>query len=925
MTANFNPGRAQPQGPVHSESSQKTPAPLRLAGLEPLVFTPDTRFVNIGERTNVTGSKVFAKMILNGQFEQALAVARQQVENGAQIIDVNMDEAMLDSEAAMVRFLNLMASEPDISRVPVMIDSSKWSVIEAGLRCLQGKGVVNSISMKEGEEEFIRQAKLIKRYGAATVVMAFDELGQADTFERKTQICARAYEILVNRVGFACEDIIFDPNIFAIATGIEEHNNYAVDFIEATAWIKANLPGAKVSGGVSNVSFSFRGNDPVREAIHTVFLYHAIKAGMDMGIVNAGMIGVYDDLEPELKERVEDVVLNRREDASERLIEIAESAKGMKKDEGTKLLWRGTPEHPKSVQERLTHALVHGLNDFIVPDTQEAYVEAKAAGKRALSVIEGPLMSGMSVVGDLFGEGKMFLPQVVKSARVMKQAVAELIPYIEAEKAAQEALGEEVRSRGKIIMATVKGDVHDIGKNIVTVVLQCNNFEVINMGVMVPYQDILQKAKDEGADIIGLSGLITPSLEEMQTVAKEMQKDEYFRARQIPIMIGGATTSRVHTAVKIATHYEGPVVYVPDASRSVGVAQSLMSDTENFKDAHAQDQARVRELHAQKKSAPLLSFEQAQANALQLDWPTEVLTRPKFTGLRVFKNQNLSELVPFIDWGPFFQTWDLAGPYPQILSDEVVGHEATKLFQEAQTMLEQLVRGQWLQAQAVVGLYPANAKGEDIVVWRDEKRDRPLLTWHGLRQQTFKPRGQPNRCLSDFVAPMGFEDHVGLFALTTGLGMEKKLAQFEREHDDFGSIMFKALADRLAEAYAEFLHLQVRTQWWGYAKSEELSAQDLIAEKYVGIRPAPGYPACPDHTVKTELLSALRAQDIGLELTSSLAMSPASSVCGFYLANPNAQYFNVGPIGMDQVQAMADRTGVDAQACAQWLAPNLQD
>jgi 5-methyltetrahydrofolate--homocysteine methyltransferase len=577
------------------------------------------------------------------------------------------------------------------------------------------------------------------------------------------------------------------------------------------------------------------------------------------------------------------------------------------------------------VQERLTHALVHGLNDFIVSDTQEAYIEAKAAGKRALSVIEGPLMTGMSVVGDLFGEGKMFLPQVVKSARVMKQAVAELIPYIEEEKAAQEALGHEVRSRGKIIMATVKGDVHDIGKNIVTVVLQCNNFEVINMGVMVPYQDILQKAKDEGADIIGLSGLITPSLEEMQTVAREMQKDEYFRFRLTPIMIGGATTSRVHTAVKIAPHYEGPVVYVPDASRSVGVAQSLMSDGESFKAAHALDQARVRELHAQKKSTPLLRFDEAQSNALKLAWDQEVLTPPKFTGLRVFKNQNLSELVPFIDWGPFFQTWDLAGPYPQILSDEVVGREATKLFEEAQRMLEQLVRGQWLQAQAVVGLYPANAVGEDIVIWRDEKRDSPLLTWYGLRQQTFKPRGQPNRCLSDFVAPMGFGDHVGLFALTTGLGMEKKLAQFEREHDDFGSIMFKALADRLAEAYAEFLHLQVRTQWWGYAKAENLSATELIAEKYVGIRPAPGYPACPDHTVKSDLLAALKAQDIGLELTSSLAMSPASSVCGFYMANSHAQYFNVGPIGMDQVQSMAHKRGIDVQECAQWLSPNLQD
>lgn len=916
--------QTQPNGTAKSHSAARAPAALRLAGLEPLVFTAETRFVNIGERTNVTGSKVFAKMILNGQFEQALGVARQQVENGAQIIDVNMDESMLESEAAMVRFLNLMASEPDIARVPVMIDSSKWSVIEAGLRCLQGKGVVNSISMKEGEQEFIRQALLIKRYGAAAVVMAFDELGQADTFERKIQICSRAYEILVEQVGFPCEDIIFDPNIFAIATGIEEHNNYAVDFIQAVSWIKAHLPGAKVSGGVSNVSFSFRGNDPVREAIHTVFLYHAIQAGMDMGIVNAGMIGVYDDLEPNLKERVEDVVLNRRQDASERLIEIAETAKGMIKDEATKLLWRGTPEQPKSVQERLTHALVHGLNDFIVSDTQEAYQQAKAAGQRALSVIEGPLMNGMGVVGDLFGEGKMFLPQVVKSARVMKQAVAELIPYIEEEKAAQEAMGHEVKSRGKIIMATVKGDVHDIGKNIVSVVLQCNNFEVINMGVMVPYQDILRTAKEQAADIIGLSGLITPSLEEMQTVAKEMQKDDYFRLHQIPIMIGGATTSRVHTAVKIAPHYLGPVVYVPDASRSVGVAQSLMSDKENFVAAHELDQARVRQQHAQKHGTPLLSFSQAQTNALKLPWSNEALVPPKFIGLRVFKNQNLSDLIDFIDWGPFFQTWDLAGRYPQILSDEVVGHEATKLLAEAKTMLGQLIRGQWLQAQAVVGLYPANSMGEDIVIWRDEKRKVPLLIWHGLRQQTHKPRGQPNRCLSDFVAPVGFDDHVGLFALTAGLGMERKLEQFENAHDDYACIMFKALADRLAEAYAEFLHLQVRTQWWGYAKSEALTAQELIAERYVGIRPAPGYPACPDHSVKSDVFQALKAHDIGLELTSSMAMSPASSVCGFYLAHPEATYFNVGPIGMDQVKAMAQARGMDPGICAQWLSTHFQ-
>ncbi|MEN9330579.1 MAG: methionine synthase MetH, partial [Pseudomonadota bacterium] len=787
------------------------PPPMKLSGLEPVTLGADSLFVNIGERTNVTGSKAFARMILNGQFEEALAVARQQVENGAQVIDINMDEAMLDSQAAMVRFLNLIASEPDIARVPIMIDSSKWSVIEAGLRCVQGKGIVNSISMKEGVAEFKRQARLLRRYGAATVVMAFDEQGQADTFQRKIEICERAYRILVDEVGFPAEDIIFDPNIFAIATGIEEHNNYAVDFIEATRWIKQNLPGAKVSGGVSNVSFSFRGNDPVREAIHTVFLYHAIQAGMDMGIVNAGMVGVYDDLEPGLRERVEDVVLNRRPDAGERLVEIAESAKGAAKDESQKYAWRGTPEAPVSVSQRLAHALVQGITEFIVEDTEEAYREVLAKGGRPLHVIEGPLMDGMNIVGDLFGQGKMFLPQVVKSARVMKQALAHLIPYIEEEKRQQEAAGQEVRTKGKIVIATVKGDVHDIGKNIVTVVLQCNNFEVVNMGVMVPCHEILARAKVEGADIVGLSGLITPSLEEMQVVASEMQKDDHFRLRKIPLLIGGATTSRVHTAVKISPHYEGPVVYVPDASRSVSVAQSLLSEqaSQYIADIKA-DYEQVRQLHANKKQTPMLNLAQARANATPMDWSGYAPPAPKFIGRRVFKNFDLAELEKYIDWGPFFQTWDLAGPYPAILKDEVVGAEAVRVLSDGRRMLKRLIEGRWLTAQAVIGLYPANSQGDDIVLWQDAQRTTPALTWHGLRQQTEKPAGRPNRCLSDFVAPMGVADHVGVFAVTAGLGVEAKEKYFNDDHDDYSAIMLKALADRLAEALAECMHERVR-------------------------------------------------------------------------------------------------------------------
>ena len=904
--------------------------PMKLSGLEPVSIGTASLFVNVGERTNVTGSKAFARMILNGEYEQALAVARQQVENGAQVIDVNMDEAMLDSQAAMVRFLNLMAGEPDIARVPVMVDSSKWKVIEAGLRCIQGKGIVNSISMKEGLDEFKRQAKLVKRYGAAAVVMAFDEKGQADTYQRKIEICERAYRVLVDEVGFPPEDIIFDPNIFAIATGIEEHDNYAVDFINATRWIKQNLPGAKVSGGVSNVSFSFRGNDPVREAIHTVFLYHAIQAGMDMGIVNAGMVGVYDDLEPTLRERVEDVVLNRRPDAGERLVEIADSAKGAAKDESTKLAWRGTPDAPVSVAQRLSHALVHGITDFINDDTEAAYQDVLAQGGRPLHVIEGPLMDGMNVVGDLFGQGKMFLPQVVKSARVMKQAVAHLLPYIEAEKLAQEAAGQDVKAKGKIVIATVKGDVHDIGKNIVTVVLQCNNFEVVNMGVMVPCHEILAKAKEENADIIGLSGLITPSLEEMQYVASEMEKDPYFRERQMPLLIGGATCSRVHTAVKIAPHYSGPVVYVPDASRSVSVAQGLLSEQAAHYIAELnQDYAKVREQHANKKQTPMWTLAQARANKTPIDWSQGVPAAPKFIGRRVFKNYDLAEIAQYIDWGPFFQTWDLAGPYPAILQDEVVGEQARKVMADGQAMLKKIIDGRWVTANAVVGLYPANTvNDDDIALFTDASRSQVAMTWRGLRQQTEKQVidgvMRPSRCLSDFVAPQGSApDHVGLFAVTAGIGADKRAQAFEAAHDDYSAILLKSLADRLAEAFAECLHHKVRTDLWGYAAGESLSNPELIAEKYQGIRPAPGYPACPDHSAKKAMFELLQCEDIGMGLTESLAMTPAASVSGFYIAHAEAQYFNVGKVGDDQVQDLAARSGVTVKDLQRLLAPHL--
>ncbi|MGY4831308.1 methionine synthase [Sphaerotilaceae bacterium SBD11-9] len=905
---------------------------MKLSGLEPIVIGEGSLFVNIGERTNVTGSKAFARMILNGQFEEALAVARQQVENGAQVIDVNMDEAMLDAKASMVRFLNLIASEPEIARVPIMVDSSKWEVIEAGLKCIQGKGIVNSISMKEGVDAFKHQAKLVRRYGAAAVVMAFDEKGQADTYARKIEICERAYRILVDEVGFPPEDIIFDPNIFAIATGIEEHDNYAVDFIEATRWIKQNLPGAKVSGGVSNVSFSFRGNDPMREAIHTVFLYHAIQAGMDMGIVNAGMVGVYDDLEPTLRERVEDVVLNRRPDAGERLVEVAESAKGAAKDESAKFAWRAKP-----VRERLAHALVHGINDFITEDTEEVYQAIKAEGGRPLHVIEGPLMDGMNVVGDLFGQGKMFLPQVVKSARVMKQAVAHLLPYIEEEKKALIDAGGEAKAKGKIIIATVKGDVHDIGKNIVTVVLQCNNFEVVNMGVMVPCQDILARAKVEGADIIGLSGLITPSLEEMQHVAGEMQRDDYFRIKKIPLLIGGATTSRVHTAVKISPHYEGPVVYVPDASRSVSVCSDLLSDDKAsayIAELNA-DYVRVREQHANKKATPLVTLAEARANKTRIDWAGYRAPAPKFTGRRVFKNYDLAELAPFIDWAPFFQTWDLAGSYPAILTDEIVGESARRVHSDGKGMLNRLIKGRWLQANGVIGLYPANTvNDDDIEIYTDESRTEVLMTWRGLRMQSVRPvidgpDGQkimrPNRCLADFIAPKGsgIADHIGLFAVTAGLGTEKKEKQFLDDHDDYSAIMLKALADRLAEAFAERMHQRVRKEFWGYAPDESLGNEALIAEKYRGIRPAPGYPACPDHTVKAEMFRVLQCADIDMGLTESLAMTPAASVSGFYLSHPEATYFNVGKIGDDQLKDWAARNQLDAAQAQRSLASLL--
>ncbi|MEX3548086.1 MAG: methionine synthase [Burkholderia sp.] len=900
---------------------------MRLSGLEPFNVTEGTLFINVGERTNVTGSKAFARMILNGQYDEALAVARQQVENGAQVIDINMDEAMLDSKAAMVRFLNLIASEPDIARVPIMIDSSKWEVIEAGLKCVQGKAIVNSISLKEGEVPFRHHARLIRRYGAAVVVMAFDEKGQADTFERKVAICTRSYKFLVEECDFPPEDIIFDPNIFAVATGIEEHNNYAVDFINATRWIKQNLPYARISGGVSNVSFSFRGNDPVRETIHTVFLYHAIQAGMDMGIVNAGQLGVYADLDAELRERVEDVILNRREDSTDRLLEVADKFKtgATKKEEN--LEWRNQP-----VEKRLAHALVHGITNFIVEDTEEARAAIDAAGGRPINVIEGPLMDGMNVVGDLFGQGKMFLPQVVKSARVMKQAVAHLIPFIEEEKRYLAEAGGDVRAKGKIVIATVKGDVHDIGKNIVSVVLQCNNFEVANMGVMVPCNAILAKAKVEGADIIGLSGLITPSLEEMAYVASEMQRDDYFRVKKIPLLIGGATTSRVHTAVKIAPHYEGPVVYVPDASRSVSVASSLLSDegATRYLDDLKSEYDRIRDQHANKKKIPMVTLAAARANKTPIDWNGYQPIKPKFIGRRVFKNYDLTELAQYIDWGPFFQTWDLAGPYPAILNDEIVGESARRVFSDAKSMLSRLIQGHWLSANGVFALLPANTVGDDdIEIYTDDTRTEVAMRWSNLRQQSERPVVdgvmRPNRSLADFIAPKesSVADYIGLFAVTAGLGVEAKEKQFEANHDDYSAIMLKTLADRFAEAFAEAMHARVRRELWGYAAGETLDNEALIAEKYRGIRPAPGYPACPDHLVKRAMFDVLRAEEIGMSVTESLAMLPAASVSGFYLAHPDSTYFSVGKIGDDQVADFADRMSLSDADARRALTPLL--
>ncbi|MHB1076675.1 methionine synthase [Thiobacillus sp.] len=885
---------------------------MRLSGLEPFNVGKDSLFVNVGERTNVTGSKAFARMILEGRYDDALSVARQQVENGAQVIDINMDEGMLDAEAAMVRFLHLIASEPDIARVPIMIDSSKWSVIEAGLKCIQGKGIVNSISMKEGEAEFIGRAKLCLRYGAAVIVMAFDETGQADTYARKTEICARAYKLLTETVGFPAEDIIFDPNIFAVATGIEEHANYAVDFIEATRWIRQNLPHAHISGGVSNVSFSFRGNDAVREAIHTAFLYHAIQAGMDMGIVNAGQLGVYANLDPELKERAEDVLLNRRADSTERLVSFAENVKGGAKERVEDLSWRQLP-----VNERLSHALVQGITQYIVEDTEAARLEAE----RPLHVIEGPLMAGMNVVGDLFGAGKMFLPQVVKSARVMKQAVAHLLPFIEADKQAGDA-----QSAGKIIMATVKGDVHDIGKNIVGVVLGCNGYDIVDLGVMVPAQKILDAAREHKADIIGLSGLITPSLEEMAYVAKEMQRQGF----TIPLLIGGATTSLAHTAVKIEPNYEHPVVYVKDASRAVGVCTQLLSN--DLRSAFAADikadYAKTRERHLKHKSDTVrLPLAEARANKFRIDWTRYTPPVPKQPGIHVLKAYDLAKLVEAIDWTPFFASWELHGKFPKILDDEVVGTEATKLYNDAKAMLQTMIAENWVEARAVFGLFPANSvNDDDIAIYVDESRKKMLMVWHNLRQQMKKPEGRANLCLADFIAPResGLKDYLGAFVVTAGIGEDERAKAFEAAHDDYSAILFKSLCDRLAEAFAEHLHLRVRKEYWGYASEEALANDDLIAEKYQGIRPAPGYPACPEHSEKAPLFKALDATaQIGVKLTENFAMWPGAAVSGFYLSHPDSQYFAVAKIERDQVEDYARRKGWTLGETERWLAPNL--
>ncbi|WP_295947915.1 methionine synthase [uncultured Xanthomonas sp.] len=908
----------------------------RLSGLEPLLLTPDLLFVNVGERTNVTGSAQFRKLIKEERYEEAVEVARQQVANGAQILDVNMDEGLIDSEKAMVRFLNLIMSEPDIARIPVMVDSSKWSVIEAGLKCLQGKSVVNSISLKEGEAPFVEHARKVLRYGAAAVVMAFDEVGQADTCARKVEICTRAYRILTEQVGFPPEDIIFDPNIFAVATGIEEHDNYAVDFIEATREIKRTLPHCHVSGGVSNVSFSFRGNEIVRQAIHSVFLYHAIAAGMDMGIVNAGGMPIYDELDPELRERVEDVILNRRRDATERLLEIAERyKKAGNRDAGIgnreKLAWR-----EKTVRERLSHALVHGIDEFVEVDTEEARQQAA----RPLDVIEGPLMDGMNVVGDLFGAGKMFLPQVVKSARVMKKAVAYLLPYIEAEKLRS---GDTGKSNGKIVMATVKGDVHDIGKNIVGVVLACNNFDVIDLGVMVPTQTILDRARAENADIIGLSGLITPSLEEMTHVAREMQRQGF----SMPLLIGGATTSRAHTALKIDPHYAAPTVWVKDASRAVGVAQSLISRELRaaFVAANDADYAEIRQRHKNRGDAKrLVSLAHARGQRFDGGWDAYTPPAPRQPGLHVFDDYPLDDLVPLIDWTPFFQAWELAGKFPAILTDEIVGQQASELYQDARAMLQRIVEEKWLTAKAVFGLWPAQSVGDDVVVLTDRESGdgngessgatAPLdhsrfsipHSLHFLRQQVDKPAERPDFCLADFIAPRdsGKQDWIGAFAVTAGIGIEPHVARFEAAHDDYNAILLKALADRLAEALAERLHQRVRTEFWGYADDEALDNEALIAERYRGIRPAPGYPACPDHSEKHTLFALLDAgRNAGMSLTESFAMLPTAAVSGYYFSHPQSQYFVVGRLGKDQLADYARRKGVSLRQAERWLASNL--
>ena len=904
----------------------------RLSGLEPLVITPQTNFVNVGERTNVTGSAQFKKLILEGRLDEAVVVARQQVENGAQVLDVNMDEGMLDSEKAMVEFLNLIAAEPDIARIPVMVDSSKFSVIEAGLKCLQGKGIVNSISMKEGEAEFLRQARLVRRYGAAVVVMAFDEKGQADTCERKVEICSRAYRLLTETTGFPPEDIIFDPNVFAIATGIEEHDRYAVDFIEATRELKKRFPLSHVSGGVSNVSFSFRGNEPVRQAIHVVFLYHAIRAGMDMGIVNAGALPLYDDLDPELRERVEDVVLNRRADGTERLLAIADRFKGRKGEKKVEdLAWRSKPVH-----ERLTHALVHGIDQYIDTDTEEA----RLAASRPLDVIEGPLMDGMNVVGDLFGAGRMFLPQVVKSARVMKKAVAWLLPWIEAEKA---RTGDAGKSNGKIVLATVKGDVHDIGKNIVGVGLACNNFDVGDLGVMVPAQTILDRAKEENADLIGLSGLITPSLEEMSHVARELQRQGF----ATPLLIGGATTSRAHTALKIDPHYQAPTVWVKDASRAVGVAQSLISPDLRtpFVAANDGDFAEIRARHRNKGDGKrLVSLEKARGQRFDGGWDTYVPPAPRTPGVTVFDDYPLQELVDCIDWTPFFSAWELAGKFPAILDDAVVGPQARDLYRDARAMLRKIVDERWLTAKGVFGLWPANSIGDDVVVSLAAPLPHPpphageggaraagagggeIATLHFLRQQVDKPADRPDFCLADFIAPQdsGRQDWIGAFAVTAGLGIEPHVARFEADHDDYNAILLKALADRLAEAFAESLHLRVRTEFWGYAPDEALDNDALIAESYRGIRPAPGYPACPEHSEKATLFRLLDAPGhADMSLTENFAMLPTAAVSGYYFSHPKSQYFVVGRVSKEQVEDYARRKGVSLAQAERWLASNL--